>query len=54
MILIFLAICACSAGAPKDVFDHYRGLDIQLLKELDVKYICDLMVERKKVKLGML
>ncbi|KAL8612054.1 hypothetical protein ACOMHN_052076 [Nucella lapillus] len=34
------------------VFDQHRGKDIQLLEELQVKYICDLMVETKKVKCG--
>lgn len=32
------------------IVDKVRGYDIQLLKELSVKYILDLMVERKKVK----
>ncbi|ESP00321.1 hypothetical protein LOTGIDRAFT_173287 [Lottia gigantea] len=35
------------------LFDRYRGQDIGLLKELKVGYICDLMVEKKKVKFGM-
>jgi len=36
-----------------DLFDRIRGQDIRLLKTLKVKYICDLMVEKKKVKFGM-
>ncbi|BFZ10885.1 hypothetical protein BsWGS_13924 [Bradybaena similaris] len=36
-----------------DMFDKYRGHDIQLLKYFDVEYICDLMVEKKKTKFGM-
>lgn len=36
-----------------DLFDRIRGQDIRLLKTLRVKYICDLMVEKKKVKFGM-
>ncbi|KAL5013804.1 hypothetical protein ScPMuIL_008074 [Solemya velum] len=35
------------------IFDKYRGHDIKLLKVLSVGYICDLMVEKKKVKFGM-
>ncbi|XP_064632784.1 myotubularin-related protein 14-like isoform X2 [Lineus longissimus] len=35
------------------LFDRIRGQDIRLLKELQVKTICDLMVEKKKVKFGM-
>ncbi|KAK3605820.1 hypothetical protein CHS0354_002452 [Potamilus streckersoni] len=35
------------------MFDRYRGQDIKLLKSLSVDYICDLMVEKKKVKFGM-
>lgn len=47
-----------SAGPPYssgdyDLFDRIRGQDIRLLKTLRVKYICDLMVEKKKVKFGM-
>ncbi|KAK6176875.1 hypothetical protein SNE40_015090 [Patella caerulea] len=37
----------------EQLFDRYRGHDIRLLKELSVGYICDLMVEKKKVKFGM-
>lgn len=36
-----------------DTFDRFRGHDINLLKTLTIKYICDLMVEKKKVKFGM-
>ena len=35
------------------MFDRLRGQDKKLLKSLSVKYICDLMVEKKKVKFGM-
>jgi len=35
------------------MFDRLRGQDKKLLKNLSVKYICDLMVEKKKVKFGM-
>ncbi|XP_059519449.1 myotubularin-related protein 14 isoform X8 [Myotis daubentonii] len=35
------------------LFDKVRGYDIKLLRYLSVKYICDLMVENKKVKFGM-
>jgi myotubularin-related protein 14 len=36
-----------------ELFDRVRGEDIRLLKLLGVEYICDLMVEQKKVKFGM-
>ena len=35
------------------LFDRIRGQDIKLLKELQVGFIFDLMVEKKKVKYGM-
>ncbi|XP_060724022.1 myotubularin-related protein 14 isoform X2 [Tachysurus vachellii] len=35
------------------LFDKVRGSDIKLLKYLSVSYICDLMVENKKVKFGL-
>ncbi|KAM5280981.1 phosphatidylinositol-3,5-bisphosphate 3-phosphatase MTMR14 isoform 5-T5 [Ctenodactylus gundi] len=35
------------------LFDKVRGCDIKLLRYLSVKYICDLMVENKKVKFGV-
>ncbi|KAK3751532.1 hypothetical protein QZH41_019425, partial [Actinostola sp. cb2023] len=35
------------------LFDRIRGQDIRLLKALEVGYIFDLMVEKKKVKYGM-
>ncbi|OTF71275.1 hypothetical protein BLA29_000132 [Euroglyphus maynei] len=35
------------------LFTHFRNQDIKLLKYLNVKLICDLMLEKKKVKFGM-
>uniref|UniRef100_A0AAR2LQ90 Myotubularin related protein 14 n=1 Tax=Pygocentrus nattereri TaxID=42514 RepID=A0AAR2LQ90_PYGNA len=35
------------------LFDKVRGSDIKLLKYLSVRFICDLMVENKKVKFGL-
>ena len=35
------------------LFSKVRNRDIELLKYLSVGYICDLMVEKKKVKFGM-
>ncbi|RXN24919.1 myotubularin-related 14-like isoform X1 [Labeo rohita] len=35
------------------LFDKVRGSDIKLLKYLSIRYICDLMVENKKVKFGL-
>ncbi|XP_006889014.1 PREDICTED: myotubularin-related protein 14 [Elephantulus edwardii] len=40
-------------SADMRLFDKVRGHDIKLLRYLSVKYICDLMVENKKVKFGM-
>ena len=45
-------LCLNCSG-DNDLFDRIRGQDIKLLKTLKVKYICDLMVEKKKVKFGM-
>lgn len=42
-----------SNAGRSQVFDQHRGKDIELLEELDVKYICDLMVETKKVICGV-
>ncbi|KAK3101503.1 hypothetical protein FSP39_004066 [Pinctada imbricata] len=36
-----------------EMFDRVRGQDKRLLKNMSVKYIVDLMVEKKKVKFGM-
>ena len=35
------------------LFNRIRGQDIKLLKSFSISYICDLMVEKKKVKFGM-
>ncbi|KAM6214483.1 phosphatidylinositol-3,5-bisphosphate 3-phosphatase MTMR14 [Rhynchocyon petersi] len=40
-------------SADMRLFDKVRGHDIKLLRYLSVKYICDLMVENKKVKFGV-
>lgn len=40
-------------GSDWQLYNRVRGQDIQLLKTLNVGYICDLMVEKKKVKFGM-
>ncbi|XP_077983103.1 phosphatidylinositol-3,5-bisphosphate 3-phosphatase MTMR14-like [Glandiceps talaboti] len=42
-----------SSGSDWQLFDRIRGQDIKLLKTLSVSYICDLMMEQKKVKFGM-
>ncbi|XP_021115845.1 myotubularin-related protein 14 isoform X2 [Heterocephalus glaber] len=44
--------CALRSG-DTHLFDKVRGYDIRLLRYLSVKYICDLMVENKKVKFGV-
>uniref|UniRef100_A0A8C1XD35 Myotubularin-related protein 14-like n=1 Tax=Cyprinus carpio TaxID=7962 RepID=A0A8C1XD35_CYPCA len=44
----------CAVGNnDSQLFDKVRGSDIKLLKYLSVRYICDLMVEKKKVKFGL-
>ncbi|XP_049682326.1 myotubularin-related protein 14 isoform X3 [Accipiter gentilis] len=40
-------------NADSQLFDKVRGHDIKLLRYLSVRYICDLMVENKKVKFGL-
>lgn len=35
------------------LFSHFRNQDIKLLKYFSVKLICDLMLEKKKVKFGL-
>ncbi|XP_007500235.1 myotubularin-related protein 14 isoform X5 [Monodelphis domestica] len=40
-------------SADNQLFDKVRGHDIKLLRYLSVRYICDLMVENKKVKFGL-
>uniref|UniRef100_A0A8C3Y4Q8 Myotubularin related protein 14 n=1 Tax=Catharus ustulatus TaxID=91951 RepID=A0A8C3Y4Q8_CATUS len=40
-------------NADTQLFDKVRGHDIKLLRYLSVRYICDLMVENKKVKFGL-
>lgn len=47
------SISNLSLGDSSQVFSKVRSQDIKLLKGLGVKYICDLMVEKKKVKFGM-
>ncbi|XP_070557546.1 phosphatidylinositol-3,5-bisphosphate 3-phosphatase MTMR14-like [Ptychodera flava] len=42
-----------SSSGDWQLFDKIRGQDIKLLKTMSVGYICDLMVEHKKVKFGM-
>uniref|UniRef100_A0A674EVE6 Myotubularin related protein 14 n=1 Tax=Salmo trutta TaxID=8032 RepID=A0A674EVE6_SALTR len=44
---------ASPENGDSQLFDKVRGLDIKLLRYLSVHYICDLMVENKKVKFGL-
>lgn len=48
-----LPVALCFRSSDSHLFDKVRGYDIKLLRYLSVKYICDLMVENKKVKFGM-
>lgn len=47
------SLSTLSLGDSSQVFSKVRTQDINLLKCLGVKYICDLMVEKKKVKFGL-
>lgn len=47
------SLSSLSLGDSSQVFSKVRNQDINLLKYLSVKYICDLMVEKKKVKFGV-
>ncbi|XP_078517981.1 phosphatidylinositol-3,5-bisphosphate 3-phosphatase MTMR14 isoform X1 [Lissotriton helveticus] len=42
-----------SRNGDAQLFDKVRGHDIKLLRYLSISYICDLMVENKKVKFGL-
>ncbi|XP_075430485.1 phosphatidylinositol-3,5-bisphosphate 3-phosphatase MTMR14 isoform X2 [Ascaphus truei] len=44
---------AAGRNGDSQLFDKVRGHDIKLLRYLSVRYICDLMVEKKKVKFGL-
>ncbi|KAJ8359271.1 hypothetical protein SKAU_G00157960 [Synaphobranchus kaupii] len=44
---------SAARNGESQLFDKVRGLDIKLLRYLSVRYICDLMVENKKVKFGL-
>ncbi|KAM4721948.1 phosphatidylinositol-3,5-bisphosphate 3-phosphatase MTMR14 [Rhinophrynus dorsalis] len=44
---------AAVRNGESQLFDKVRGHDIKLLRYLSVRYICDLMVENKKVKFGL-
>lgn len=51
--LISLGLVLSCRNADSQLFDKVRGHDIKLLRYLSVRYICDLMVENKKVKFGL-
>lgn len=58
MILGVLILISClsslvTRNGDSQLFDKVRGHDIKLLRYLSVRYICDLMVENKKVKFGL-
>ncbi|CAL8403487.1 unnamed protein product [Arctogadus glacialis] len=44
---------SAARNSESQLFDKVRGHDIKLLRYLSVRYICDLMVENKKVKFGL-
>ncbi|XP_060574383.1 myotubularin-related protein 14-like [Ruditapes philippinarum] len=46
-------VSSSSEQSDMQMFDRVRGQDINVLKTFSVKYIVDLMVEKKKVKFGM-
>jgi hypothetical protein len=43
----------CYFNSDMQIFDRVRGHDIRLLKQYNVGFILDLMLEQKKVKFGM-
>jgi len=47
------SLSSLSLSDSSQVFSKVRAQDINLLKTLGVQYICDLMVEKKKVKFGV-
>ncbi|MGH0180882.1 UNVERIFIED_CONTAM: hypothetical protein FKN15_005542, partial [Acipenser sinensis] len=49
----FCTVKRCKINGDSQLFDKVRGHDIKLLRYLSVRYICDLMVENKKVKFGL-
>ena len=46
-------LSSLSLSDSSQVFSKVRAQDINLLKHMGVKFICDLMVEKKKVKFGV-
>lgn len=52
-MLISPCLVLSCRNADSQLFDKVRGHDIKLLRYLSVRYICDLMVENKKVKFGL-
>ncbi|XP_017292622.1 myotubularin-related protein 14 isoform X1 [Kryptolebias marmoratus] len=44
---------SAARNGESQLFDKVRGHDIKLLRYLSVRFICDLMVENKKVKFGL-
>lgn len=52
MLTLLCLVLSCR-NADSQLFDKVRGHDIKLLRYLSVRYICDLMVENKKVKFGL-
>lgn len=49
----FVLLSVFVRNGDSQLFDKVRGHDIKLLRYLSVRYICDLMVENKKVKFGL-
>lgn len=50
---LFIFLLLLCRNGDSQLFDKVRGHDIKLLRYLSVRYICDLMVENKKVKFGL-
>ena len=44
----------CKCCECRELMTRVRGQDVQLLKAVGVELICDLMVEKKKTKYGLL
>lgn len=53
LTLLYFSTFYYSRNGDSQLFDKVRGHDIKLLRYLSIRYICDLMVEKKKVKFGL-
>jgi len=52
-VAVFVCVFMCLFVRDWVLLNKVRGQDVQLLKALRVDLICDLMVEKKKLKYGL-